>query len=269
MRPALTWYSKLTGTTTRAVHVKVQSMHNPDPVSDSAGKAMPEVGPPTSREFEDFVYLISHDVRNSVRALIELPQWIEEDLSEAGVKMDGPVGRNIELMNRHTGRLDRMLVDLLAFSRVGRMQDMVHADLAAVLDEVLDEVILPAGFRLVRAFDCTHLHIGERDILTLLTALISNAVKHHDRAAGKIIVSAHRERANVVLSVTDDGPGIPENFRGQVMDAMTTLRPRDEVEGSGMGLAIARKIALRYGGSISLSAPSDDRGTRVQVVLPQ
>ena len=105
--------------------------------------------------------------------------------------------------------------------------------------------------------------------MTVAEAFDPNTITLSDRAAGKIIVSAHREKANVVLSVTDDGPGIPENFRGQVMDAMTTLRPRDEVEGSGMGLAIARKIALRYGGSISLSAPSDDRGTRVQVVLPQ
>ncbi|WP_298839204.1 ATP-binding protein [uncultured Roseobacter sp.] len=243
-------------------------MNYPDMISDNADRSVPADSARASKEFEDFVYLISHDVRNSVRALIELPQWIEEDLSEAGVRMDGPIGRNIELMNRHTGRLDRMLVDLLTFSRVGRMQDMVSADLAGVLEEVLDEVILPGGFRLVSAFDCTHVRIGERDILTLLTALISNAVKHHDGDAGKIIVSAHEEKDGVVLCVSDDGPGIPEDFRNQVMDAMTTLRPRDEVEGSGMGLAIARKIALRYGGSISLSSAGDGRGTRVKVILP-
>lgn len=71
--------------------------------------------PVRSGEFEDFIYLISHDVRNSVRALIELAQWIADDLAEAGVKIEGQVAETIDLMNTHTGRLDRMLVDLLTF----------------------------------------------------------------------------------------------------------------------------------------------------------
>ncbi|WP_300036414.1 HAMP domain-containing sensor histidine kinase [uncultured Roseobacter sp.] len=222
----------------------------------------------SSKEFEDFVYLISHDVRNSVRALIELPQWIEEDLVEAGFRVEGPIAQNIELMNRHTGRLDRMLVDLLAFSRVGRMQEVVAVDLGEALNEVLDEVSIPGSFEITSAFDCSHIHVGERDILTLLTALVSNAAKHHDREAGKITVSAHGEGTVTVLSVQDDGPGIPENFHRQVFDAMTTLKPRDEVEGSGMGLAIARKIAHLYGGSISILSDATERGTTVKVVFP-
>ena len=53
----------------------------------------------STSEFEDFIYLISHDVRNSVRALIELPQWIEEDLEEAGIAISGSVSQSIEMIN--------------------------------------------------------------------------------------------------------------------------------------------------------------------------
>lgn len=222
-----------------------------------------------NNEFEDFIYLISHDVRNSVRALIELPQWISEDLGEAGVKVDGSVAESIALMNKHTGRLDRMLVDLLSFSRVGRMQETVEVELDVALTEVLDEVRLPPGFQLIPPLDANTIEMGERDILTLLSSLISNAVKHHDRATGKIAVAVREEDKSIFIEISDDGPGIPPIYAERVFGAMTTLRPRDEVEGSGMGLAIVQKIIRFYGGSIALSDGLSGRGTTVSLQLPK
>ncbi|WP_295313203.1 HAMP domain-containing sensor histidine kinase [Roseobacter sp.] len=223
---------------------------------------------PSSSEFEDFIYLISHDVRNSVRALIELPQWISDDLAEAGIRVDGQVAESIDLMNQHTGRLDRMLVDLLTFSRVGRMQDVADVNLDDALTEVTDEIGLPSDFRLLRALEVPSVRMGERDILTLLNALLSNAIKHHDRQSGKVVVAAHKERNMIILSFADNGPGIPKAYHERVFGAMTTLRPRDEVEGSGMGLAIARKIALRYHGGIEIISEAGRRGTTMKVRLP-
>ncbi|MGB7241261.1 MAG: ATP-binding protein [Sulfitobacter sp.] len=221
-----------------------------------------------SKDFEDFVYLISHDVRSSVRALIELPQWIAEDLEESGVKLDGAVAENIKMMNRHTGRLDRMLVDLLAFSRIGRMQQAQIVDLNAALTDVLDEITVPSGFQIIRALDAADAFIGERDILTLLSALISNAIKHHDRETGKIIVSSLRKNNQTLISVCDNGPGIPEGYHARVFEAMTTLKPRDEVEGSGMGLAMIQKIARHYHGTASIRTNARTRGTCIEVYLP-
>lgn len=221
-----------------------------------------------SQDIEDFIYLISHDVRSSVRALLELPQWIKEDLEEAGFTVDGQVESSIELMNRHTGRLDRMLVDLLTFSRVGRMQAVREIDLNEALDDVLDEMTIPSGFQIVRAFDCHTVIMGERDILTLITALISNSIKHHDKQSGKIVITSSIKSGKLRLAVADDGPGIPEEFRNRVFGAMTTLRPRDEVEGSGMGLANVRKIAGHYKGSARIGASPYGRGLLVEVFLP-
>lgn len=224
--------------------------------------------PVTSREFEDFIYLISHDVRNSVRALIELPQWIADDLAEAGVKIEGQVAENIDLMNTHTGRLDRMLVDLLTFSRVGRMQDLVEVDLQTAVEDVLDDLKVPAGIAVSVDLECKSLWIGERDILSLLTALLSNAIKHHDKPSGEIILASKRHGQDIVIEVTDDGPGILPEYRERVFMAMATLRPRDEVEGSGMGLTIARKIAQVYGGTVSIIDTGRTRGTRLEARFP-
>lgn len=244
-------------------------MTNRSNVSIRTAQKVPDDVDISKNEFEDFIYLISHDVRNSVRALIELPQWISEDLEEAGVKVDGSVAESIDLMNKHTGRLDRMLVDLLTFSRVGRMQSIAEIDLGAALSDVIDEMNVPSGFEVVRAFDCRSLMLGERDVLTLLNALVSNAIKHHDRTTGKVIVTSHEDGTDILLTVRDNGPGIPHEFHAKIFGAMTTLRPRDDVEGSGMGLAISKKISQHYNGSIHVRRDKELRGTTIEVRLPK
>lgn len=227
-----------------------------------------EVNASETSEMDDFIYLISHDVRASVRALLELPQWIKEDLEEAGVKMGGSVGTSIDLMNRHTGRLDRMLVDLLAYSRVGRMQTVQSMDIAEALDDVLDQIHMPSGFAVTRALNTPALTIGDRDLALMLSALMSNAAKHHDKPRGRIHISSETDAGQTVITVADDGPGIAEKYAQRVFAPMTTLRPRDEVEGSGMGLAQVQKIARHYGGDACLVRTPFGQGTAVEVRLP-
>ncbi|MCO4849302.1 MAG: sensor histidine kinase, partial [Yoonia sp.] len=107
--------------------------------------------------------------------------------------------------------------------------------------------------------------IGERDVLTLLSALISNAIKHHDKDFGAIHISAQTAEDKCVIQISDDGPGIPEGYSEQVFEAMTTLKSRDEIEGSGMGLAIVRKIANFYNGHVELRRDLNDAGTTMQI----
>lgn len=232
-------------------------------------KTDPVVGSTPTQDIDDFIYLMSHDGRASVRALLELPHWIAEDLTEAGVRVSGSVAQSIDLMNRHAARLDRLLTDLLAYSRIGRMQEVCEVDLAESIDEVLSALKVPEGFRVIRHLDCRRCVIGEQDILTLWSAMIGNAIKHHDSTRGKIAVQAAREDGMIRFTVMDDGPGIKEQLRARAMEAMTTLRPRDEVEGTGMGLANLRRMASHYGGAIRLSsAYPDGRGLRVDLLIP-
>lgn len=242
-------------------------MH-PNPRNDTlVGPTTPPGPTLNATEFEDLIYLISHDVRASVRALIELPQWIAEDLEEAGVPVQGSLATSIGLMNRHTGRLDRMLVDLLTFSRIGRMQNTVENDLNAVLDDVLEAVRMPPKFSVIRDMQTAKVTMGERDVLTMMHALILNSIRHHDKPKGRIIVSTSTDGDETVIAVVDDGPGIDEKFRDKVFGAMQTLRPRDEVEGSGMGLAIVRKIAAINGGTAVARSSPYGPGAMIEVRL--
>ncbi len=221
------------------------------------------------QNIDDFIYLMSHDLRGSVRALMELPNWIAEDLDEAAVDVPASVATSIEMMKRHTARLDQMLVDLLAFSRIGKFQEVVCVDLDVAVGRVVEGLRLPEGLRVQRDIKCTNVMLGEQDIQLLLKALVGNAAKHHHAATGMIRISTRTEGAMIRLIVCDDGPGIPEKYYAKALSALTTLRPRDEVEGTGMGLANVSKIAAHYGGYMALSsAIGSETGLQVDVVFP-
>jgi signal transduction histidine kinase len=219
-------------------------------------------------EYESFIYLISHDLRNSMRALIEVPRWITEDLEDTGHRIEGSLAENLGLMNTHTRRLDRMLFDLLVHSRIGRNQEVRHVDLAEVVDTICQEQRIPSGIRLELALQVPRLQIGERDAMTLLTALFSNALRHRDAATSCISLSSRTEDNMVILRFCDDGPGIAPIHRERIFQAMTTLRSRDEVEGSGMGLAHVRKILRTYGGSLTWVDRADGRGVGFDLRFP-
>ena len=221
-----------------------------------------------SGEFENFIYLISHDVRNSVRALLELPQWIDEDLRASGAAIPAAVAENIKLMNTHTRRLDRMLIDLLIYSRIGRMQSSGTIEWGGVIDTILDQIQVPTGFRILRDIRAPTIRMGETDVLTLVSSLVSNAIKHHDRDTGTIRIATKEVDGRQVLTIADDGPGIPRKYHEKVFEVMTTLKPRDQVEGSGMGLANVRKIAQIYGATIAWRPVAGDRGCRIDISFP-
>ena len=238
-------------------------------IKTSENESSSEVSAETAaQEFEDFIYLISHDVRNSVRALIELPQWIEEDLEAEGVLVHGSLAENIALMNVHTRRLDRMLIDLLIYSRIGRMQASELIEWDGVIGAVLDQVKISEKFKVLTDFRAPHFRIGSTDALTLVSSLLSNAVKHHDRDGGVIQLGTHERDGRHVFTIRDDGPGIPLAYREKAFEVMTTLRPRDEIEGSGMGLANVRKIVKLYGARIDWLATDDARGCHIAISFP-
>jgi len=222
----------------------------------------------TSRDYEDFIHLISHDVRNSVRALIEVPQWITQDLEDLGCKIEGSLAENLGLMNTYTQRLDRMLYDLLVYSRIGRMQAMSHVDLIEAIDQMCQEIRIPPGIRLDIDLRQRTLCIGEQDVMTLLTSLMLNSIRHRDAQTSLIRIASWQDSTETVLTFVDDGPGIAPQYHEKVFGAMTTLKSRDEVEGSGMGLAHVRKIVSHYGASLRWINLGTSRGVGFEFRFP-
>ncbi|WP_164736756.1 sensor histidine kinase [Pararhodobacter zhoushanensis] len=234
---------------------KVSTVHSKSSVSYGAGPPANESG-----DFDDFVYVISHDLRNSIRALIEVPQWIAEDLEAAGHSVEGTLGENLDLLNAHARRLDQMLHDLLVYSRIGRGQEICKNDLAAAIATVCSEQKIPPDVRMDVVLKTPTIVMRDGDLLTLLGALLSNALRHRDADMRHITIGSRAEGGGTVLSFRDDGPGVRPEFREKIFQVMTTLKSRDEVEGSGMGLAHVQKILKVHGGRLAWVDQPDGRG---------
>jgi signal transduction histidine kinase len=95
----------------------------------------------------------------------------------------------------------------------------------------------------------------------VLRNLISNAIKHHDRTEINLDISAKENGKFYRFSVRDDGPGIATEYHERIFEMFKTLKPRDEIEGSGMGLAIIKKLIERQGGKIWVESQAGKRGT--------
>lgn len=222
----------------------------------------------TIDDFEQMIYLISHDLRNSVRALIEIPAWIEEDLADQAIPIDGSLRENLDLINIHSSRLNSMFGDLLVYSRVGKRQVVQSTKIDDLVDAVMADIKGGDQFDLDLDLGCDSLEMGGVDVRTLFHALLENAVKHNPSGQGHIHIESKLEGPTCIVRITDDGPGISAKEADKVFDLFTTLKSRDEVEGSGMGLAISKKIARLYGGDIKLIQSSGSNGLTLELHLP-
>ena len=101
----------------------------------------------------------------------------------------------------------------------------------------------------------------------VLRNLISNAIKHHDKTSGHIQISCTQANNMHHICVQDDGPGIPSELFDKALEMFQTLRPRDKVEGSGMGLSLSKKTIEHYGGTLTIESDGI-RGTKIMVLWP-
>ena len=209
----------------------------------------------SNRELDQFAFVASHDLKAPLRSVELLAQWIAEDsapvLSPTSIQ-------HLDKLNSRIKRMERLLDDLLAYSRVGRThQPPERVDIRLLVQETVDLLSFPPGFQVVLPQTMPVLFTERVPLTTVFRNLIQNAYKHHDHPErGCVTITADDLGDAIQFSVADDGPGIAPVFHEQVFDLFRTLKPRDEVEGSGMGLSVVKKTVESRGGSIHLtSAP--------------
>lgn len=222
----------------------------------------------SNQELERFAYHASHDLRAPLRAINQLSQWVESDLPE---QASDDLRENLSLMRSRVARMDTMLRDLLEYSRMSTLYDARFEEKvngASLIDDVLLLAAPPPGMRVEVSPHFAEIELTRMPLQQVLLNLIGNAIKHRETDTGRIAVGVHDDGDSYTLEVSDDGPGIDAQFHDVIFDMFRTLRPRDETETSGIGLAIVKKAVERFGGSISVdSAPG--RGSRFSIKWPK
>jgi light-regulated signal transduction histidine kinase (bacteriophytochrome) len=213
----------------------------------------------SNAELERFAYAASHDLRSPLRAIGSLASWLEEDLGNAA---SSECRQHLSLMRSRIKRLDDLLDGLLQYSRIGRVtHDIKLVDSNILVRDIVDLADIPDGFAVTIAENLPVFHTAETPLTQVLHNLISNAIKHHDRDTGSITIEGEDLGTHVSFTVADDGPGIAEEYHEKIFGMFETLKRRDVVEASGMGLAIVKRQVGEHNGIIELGSSAAERGS--------
>lgn len=208
----------------------------------------------SNRELDNFAYVASHDLKAPLRVIGNTSQWLEEDL---GPDLSEDSRENMALLRNRVKRMERLLDDLLDYSRIGRTNEKAGA-IRISGKEVLNDAMLladiPEGFCVTVSPVFSEIQLEIMPLKQIFANLINNAIKHHDKTTGNIDIGVTTQEGKYVFTVADDGPGIAPEFHDQVFKMFKTLKPRDQVEGSGMGLAMIEKHIHHFGEEISLAS---------------
>lgn len=230
-------------------------------------------------ELEKFAYVASHDLQEPLRKIQafgdRLKNKCRDQLSDSGKEY-------VDRMLSAAGRMRRLIDDLLTFSRVTtQKRPFSRLDLDKLVREVVSDLDVRIGQAggTVRVGPLPGLDADPSQMRQLFQNLIANAVKFHRPGVPPVVevwsepaelpsdVTDGDPRPGFRLSVRDNGIGFDEKYRERIFDVFQRLHGRDEYEGTGVGLAICRKIAERHGGSITAHSREGEGATFV-VFLP-
>jgi PAS domain S-box-containing protein len=215
-------------------------------------------------ELETLVYSASHDLKSPMVSLLGYLEYLRLDFGEA-LGREG--NRYLDRMADSTMYMQQLIHDLIDLSRVGRSGvEPIEVDLGRLVRAIAEDAGAAnpgVELRVGRLPQVTGDPVGFRQ---LFTNLLENAVRHGGRPDLVVVVDGRdRPGGAVELSVRDNGLGIPAEHRERVFGVFERLEGPSTGAGTGMGLAICRKIVEVLGGSIAITG---DRGTDVRVLLP-
>ncbi|MGW4487677.1 sensor histidine kinase [Amycolatopsis sp. NPDC004368] len=247
----------------RRIVAEVSDLENAHTLLDTRTKELER----SNSDLEQFAYVASHDLQEPLRKVASFCQLLERRYKG---RLDERGDQYIAFAVDGAKRMQNLINDLLSFSRVGRRAgEMTVVDTGKLLDDALgnlEPVIEETGARIERG-PLPEVR-GEGPLLTaVLQNLVNNALKFHGEAAPVVGVSAERQGDDWLFSVSDNGIGIEEQYAERIFVIFQRLHSKSAYGGTGIGLAMCRKIVEFHGGRIWLDTEVTE-GSRFRFTLP-
>lgn len=221
-----------------------------------------------NKELESFSYSVSHDLRAPLRAIDGFSKVLMEDYRE---KLDDQGRHFLRMLGDSVTRMGRLIDDILSFSRMGR-RDMegLPVNLVQLTEEVIAELRPSVADRQLR-FVVAALPParGDREMIRqVMINLLSNAIKFtRPRAEAIIEVGGTARPTENTYYVRDNGAGFDMHYADKLFSAFQRLHAQEQFEGTGVGLAIVKRIVERHGGRVWAESEVD-RGATIYFTLP-
>lgn len=222
----------------------------------------------SNKDLEQFAFVASHDLQEPLRKVISYCQLLQR---RYGGKLDAQADQFIEIIVKGGTRMSDLIRDLLAYARVGTQTAPAQAvDCAAIFREtaaLLQETIRASGAK-VTAERLPVVKADPTQVGQLFQNLVGNAVKFRGDKPPEVRVKARRQGSFWRISVQDNGIGIDPRFQDRIFDMFQRLHGKEKYPGTGIGLAICKRIVERHGGRIWVdSVPG--QGTTFNFTLPE
>ncbi|WP_156312582.1 sensor histidine kinase [Marinagarivorans algicola] len=232
----------------------------------------------SNRELEDFAFVASHDLQEPLRKIQAFADRIQRNYGEA---LDDKGRDYLERMNNAASRMSQLITDLLEFSRIKtRGNPFTDVALGDIIDQIFEdmEVSINESQATFSVSEMPKIHADSHQMYRLFMNLLSNAVKFrkHD-SPPHISLSWSVEEQSVpasqmaltwhVIRLTDNGIGFSQEYADKIFLPFQRLHGRSEYKGTGIGLAICRRIVERHGGNITATS-TVGQGTCFQIMLP-
>jgi signal transduction histidine kinase len=204
-----------------------------------------------NKELEAFTYSVSHDLRTPLRAVIGYSIMLKEDFEE---KLDAEGNRIISNIIINAKMMGQLIDDLLAFSRLGKKElALTHVDMQLLATSVVNELLqneLEKDYKITIGL----LPAAEAEqgmIKQTLINLVSNAIKYSSKKGNpEIEIGAVTEEARTIYYVKDNGTGFDMKYAGKLFGVFQRLHSQEEFEGTGVGLALVKRIIDKHNGEV-------------------
>jgi len=220
----------------------------------------------SNEELKQFAHAASHDLREPIRMIVSYAELLEMNLKDQLTKDQQEL---FGYLKEGGKRINEMVAGILAFSKVNSHSEISRVHLGEVLQIVRTNLKLISTPRnaLIESETLPVIQSNQVLMIQLFQNLISNAIKYNTAEQPHVRISYSREGDFYRFRVSDNGIGIDEKYREKVFEIFTRLQNRQHHSGSGIGLAICKKIVDRLGGDI-LNQPNEYGGTDFIFTLP-
>ena len=201
-----------------------------------------------NEELRDFAHIVSHDLKAPLRSIGGLVNILVEELED---KLDDKNRELSGLLIKQVERMKNLIDGILKYSKIGRVsEEVTKIDLNDLLNSIIGLIAPPDNMKVETPQNMPTIEANETQISQIFMNLLSNAIKYMDKPQGNIVIKYEDNGKFWKFSVTDNGPGIEEKDFEKVFGMFQTLKPKDDYESTGVGLALIKKIVETHGGKI-------------------